>query len=96
MTDWMDKPVAQPEKPPLDARQIARLLKMMAAFQTDLQLFGQVALIRACINEGDREFALQMWDELSAEEQETVWIAPKFGGIFTTEERRIIKERDIG
>jgi len=40
---------------------------------------------------GFMEEAKEAWQELTEDEQTSLWVAPKFGGIFTTKEREIIQ-----
>lgn len=41
---------------------------------------------------GEIEEAREAYSDLTVEDQEAIWVAPTKGGIFTTEERKLIKE----
>jgi len=89
MADWMDSEV-EAETQTLTNGQVFALLRMTAAMR-DLTMTASVFQIKSGIAQGDMLLACESWDELSEDEQTALWVAPKFGGIFTTEERKIIK-----
>ena len=89
MADWMDDEVDIQEQK-LSNGQIFALLRMTEAMR-DLTMTASVFQIKSGISQGDMLLAAESWDELSEAEQTALWVAPKFGGIFTTEERKIIK-----
>jgi hypothetical protein len=89
MADWMDGEVDVPEQK-LSNGQIFALLRMTTTLQEN-NVMGTVVVIRDSIESGDLSYAQQLWGELSEPEQTALWVAPKFGGIFTTKERSIIK-----
>ena len=68
--------------------QIFRLMRHNEAVR---ELFKSIACIKEGIENERYDEAREAWGELTGAEQEAVYIAPKYGGIFTTEERRIIK-----
>lgn len=84
----MDSEVDVPEQTLTNA-QVFALLRMTTVLQ-DTAVCGTVATMKE-IMDRDQSFAKQIWCELSEDEQTALWVAPKFGGIFTTEERKIIK-----
>ena len=52
-----------------------------------------VRLIKAAVEgRGARDEAIEAWMELTREEKQALWIAPTKGGIFTTEERMLIRQ----
>ncbi len=69
--------------------QINRLIEHNATLR---DVYCSVFHIKGSIAEGDLEMAKEAWSELSEEEQNSLYVAPKFGGIFTTKERGIIKK----
>jgi len=54
--------------------------------------FFSIYEIKNAILENDLSRAAEAWLELSREDQNTLWVAPTKGGIFTTDERKTIKE----
>ena len=90
MADWMDDEVDIDEQK-LSNGQIFALLRMTEALR-DMAVLNTVYTIKTCLIDSlDHSFASQLWSELTEDEQTALWVAPKFGGIFTTEERKIIK-----
>ena len=89
MADWMDGEVDIKEQT-LTNGQIFALLRMNEALR-DYIVFQSVFSMKESFGEGDYEYAGHVWGELTESEQTALWVAPKFGGIFTTEERKIIK-----
>ncbi len=71
--------------------QIFALLRMTETLRDGEDVIGTVVAIKDSISQNDIGYADQLWSELSEDEQTALWVAPKFGGIFTTEERKIIK-----
>jgi len=89
MADWMDGEIDIQEQK-LSNGQIFALLRMTGVLSNTV-VIQSVGLIKEGITDRDFGIAHQIWGELSEEEQTALWVAPKFGGIFTTEERKIIK-----
>lgn len=87
MADWMDGEVDIPEQS-LTNGQVFALLRMTKVMRENIE---SVYMIKSSIELKDMMLAQQCWDELTEPEQTALWVAPKFGGIFTTEERKIIK-----
>lgn len=96
MADWMDGEVDIPEQTLTNA-QVFALLRM-----TEMIRRPEIARTIGSIKDGldchlrtgkdsFLEFPAECWSELAEDEQTALWVAPKFGGIFTTEERKIIK-----
>jgi hypothetical protein len=88
MSEWGDE--VESTEPLLNLGQQGRVLKHNEALREGL--IYSVADIKSGIKEGDMVYAAQCWQELTEDEQTAIYIAPKFGGIFTTNERKIIKE----
>ena len=70
------------------AQQLLELRKTEVAYA--------VGLMKVCIenyftSSTSLAEAEECWAEMTEAEQTALWVAPKFGGIFTTEERKIIK-----
>jgi hypothetical protein len=51
----------------------------------------QVAEIKSALAEDLVDDALSLWSEFREHEQVALWIAPTYGGIFTTEERKRLR-----
>lgn len=88
--DWA-KDEVEDSKPVLTAKQIERLLSMTETLRKDYSAVLAVALIKEAIEKRDYMLVKQLWEELSEKEQEKLYIAPSFGGVFTTFERKVIK-----
>ena len=94
-SDWMDGEVENYEPSRMNAAQEWRLLNMTKLLREDMALIETVLEIkRAFLSQEDHEiqYAKGLWDELTEEEQVGLWVAPLYGGIFTTAERKMIKE----
>ena len=68
---------------------VVNLAELQAAIKDN---FFSIYEIKNAILEKDLYRSAEAWLELSREDQNTLWVAPTKGGIFTTEERKIIKE----
>ena len=90
MSDWMDGEVEDVPDVSLTNGQMFAVLRMTEAMR-DLTMLSSVFQIKNGIAQGDMLLANESWSELTETEQTALWVAPKFGGIFTTEERSIIK-----
>lgn len=66
------------------------LAKMGHAIRENLQ---SIIYIKDCIAADDLPGAAEAWFELSEEHQKDLWISTTAGGVFTTAERKIIKEQ---
>lgn len=53
---------------------------------------ASVNAVKLGIADGDLSTAAEAWFELDEDTQRALWLAPSKGGIFTTEERKIMKE----
>lgn len=67
---------------------VERLLKHNHALSRNIE---SVAYIKRNIVLGDLSSALEAWAELDEDDQIALWVAPSKGGIFTTEERKLIR-----
>lgn len=56
--------------------------------------YDSVHAVKAHILEGDLERAIEAWAELDEDTMRALWVAPTKGGIFTTEERAVMKSND--
>lgn len=75
----------------LDAKQEARLMRLTAALRDDPFLMAQVADLKIALKNGVESEAAENWWGLEEWEQSALWVAPLYGGIFTTEERKQIR-----
>ena len=87
VSEWSDE-VEEIPKISLDNAAVARLLKHNESLNDNLL---SVIYIKDCISMKSFEEAQDAWIELGEEHQTALYIAPSKGGIFTTEERKIIK-----
>lgn len=71
---------------------VEAVLEHMAAVR---ELFGSVSAIKMGILMGELGRASEAWFELSEQEKMILWRAPTKGGIFTTEERSIMKSPEF-
>ena len=81
--------------PPLTTDQVRRVLAMMEVLRQPGNI-SQMAEIKAAIDngeEGDLEMARALWDEFTQDEQQSLWVAPTYGGIFTTHERKVLRNQ---
>ncbi len=86
MSDWNGDVEEIPEIT-LDNAAVARLLKHNEYLR---KLLSSVLCIKDCIASKEFDLAREAWAELEEDEQTALYIAPSKGGIFTTEERKII------
>jgi hypothetical protein len=70
--------------------QVNRLLKMTECLRDRLNMY-QVHDIKFCIAMEKYDEAIALWSEFTEDEQIALWIAPTYGGIFTTAERKRLK-----
>ena len=92
--DWVGQELVEPDTTAraLNPSQEKRLLEQIKLLRDDLTNLMQVSEIKCAIAREDYDEAIAMWQDFTEEEQIALWVAPKFGGIFTTHERKIIKE----
>ena len=96
MADWMDGEVDIPDQT-LSNAQVFALLRMTEtlrrpeiAYAVGVMKFNLDCYIGPA-GSGNLSESKECWEELSEDEQTALWVAPSFGGIFTTEERKVIK-----
>lgn len=70
----------------------ARLLRHNARL-LDLSVLETIVTIRKAIKDGDNEYATQLWNELSIDEQIDLWVRESKGGIIPKQEQEILKPR---
>ena len=54
--------------------------------------FDEIVGIKEAIANENYDQVRPLWNDIDREDQKTLWVAPTKGGIFTTEERKVIKE----
>ena len=54
--------------------------------------WDSISFIKEQLKLGEIDAAKEAYSELSEDEQKAIWVAPSKGGIFTTEERKLLKE----
>lgn len=94
MSEW-DGEVA-PSEHKLNDKQVCRLLAMTKALRETAYLNDYVHQIKGLLADGNVEDARGLWSDLDESEQIALWVAPTFGGVFTTAEREALhydKER---
>ncbi len=70
---------------------IERMLEGAAAVR---ELIHSIAAIKASIETGELDSAVEAWQELTQPEQASLWVAPSKGGVFTTDERREMRSNE--
>ena len=87
---WVDQPVIN-EKLKLNEGQVEALLFMMEVLR-DPHNLKQVAEIKEnCEDEDFYGYARVLWEEFAEHEQHALWVAPSYGGVFTTHERKVLQ-----
>lgn len=90
MGEWFDGNIEE-DQHKLNNGQILALLRMTEALR-DNSVYASVYFIKEhMVLENGLSAASEAWQELTEAEQTALWIAPSYGGIFTTEERKVIK-----
>ena len=59
------------------------------------KLYNSIQAIKTGIEINDLVMAKEAWDELTDEEKEGIWKAPSKGGVFTTQERSVMKSTEF-
>ena len=75
----------------LNIKQEGYLLDMMEALRRTDVLSAEAAM-KGYIESNDMWDAKCEWEDLTQDEQNALWVAPSYGGVFTTEERKVIKD----
>ena len=86
---WVDQPVIN-EKLKLSEGQVEAVLKMMEVLREPDNLL-QLHEIKLAVLDARYEEARCYWDEFSEDEQHALWVAPSYGGVFTTHERKVLQ-----
>ncbi len=71
--------------------QVTRVMRLMHSLRTDPVLLDYVLQIKHAFADEVDEDALALWSQLSEQEMTILWVAPKYGGIFTTDERKRLR-----
>ena len=69
--------------------------RLIAHMDAVRELLPSVVEIKNGIASGDLESASEAWHELTEDEKRALWVAPTKGGIFTTQEREIMKSTEF-
>jgi len=87
------------------ADEVAEALKIQASkdaeksaalhMQAVREHFSTIEAIQNGIAMEDYATAAEAWFELSADEKKSLWVAPSKGGIFTTEERKVMQSKEF-
>jgi hypothetical protein len=70
--------------------QIIRLMRMTEVLRNRANI-SQMSEIKYALAVLELDDARALWCEFTEEEQIALWVAPTFGGIFTTEERKRLR-----
>ena len=70
-----------------------RLLKHNIALREN---FSSVWAVKESLKDDNLEDAIMYWYELPEHIQRDLWVSPRAGGIFTTDERRTMKSDEWG
>ncbi len=87
--DWVNQALEETGEHKLTPGQVSKLIRHNEVLRDNLE---SVTAIKEAINSEDSTYARQLWQELSEDEQIALYVAPTYGGIFTTSERKVIKE----
>jgi hypothetical protein len=74
--------------------QIIRLMRMTEVLRERANLH-QMYEIKYALAALELDDARALWCEFTEEEQVALWVAPTFGGIFTTEERKRLRPGEV-
>lgn len=66
-----------------------------AIAQTNEQHAETIKAIQRGIADGDLSTAHEAWSELTDDEKKSLWVAPSKGGVFSTEERKIMQSTEF-
>ena len=86
MSSW-DGPIVN-ESYNLNDAQIVKLLAMTECLREGFGVLETVLCIKQSEDEWD---ARGLWESLEEADQTALWIAPRYGGIFTTDERKALR-----
>ena len=88
MSEWDGEEAPSEHK--LNDKQGVRLLAMAKAIRETTYIADYINQIKECLRQDSVEEARALWSDLSEEEQIALWVAPSFGGVFTTAERKAL------
>jgi hypothetical protein len=91
MSSWDGNIINESHK--LNNTQVVRLLAMTELLRDRANL-NQVWEIKMAIIEDRDDDARALWSDFTEDEQTTLWVAPMYGGIFTTEERKRLRPQE--
>jgi len=77
-------------------KQIEALAEWNDYMQLVREHFETIAAIREGIVTGELDKAVEAWQELSDDDKKGLWRAPSKGGVFTTQEREVMKSDEWG
>lgn len=87
--DWSGE--VEDSKPALTDKQVRYLLEMTKAIREAPYIGSYISQIKEALGNGMIEDAQALWADLDQGEQTALWVAPSYGGVFTTEERELLK-----
>ena len=87
-SDWSGEVVNHSHN--LSAEQVVRLLAMTEVLR-DTKNLDTVLQIKDLIEADDYMAAQGYWSDFSEDEQRALWVAPLYGGVFTTDERKALR-----
>jgi hypothetical protein len=73
--------------------QVIRLLAMTEILRDRVNL-SQIYEIKYALAALELDDATALWSEFTEQEQIALWVAPTYGGIFTTEERKRLRPQE--
>jgi hypothetical protein len=88
--DWVDGAVVA-IKDVLDPSQMERLLAQSKLIREEYWILNTISMMKDSIFNDDPMAVREAWAELTEEQQQTIWLAQTYGGLFTTAERTYIK-----
>ena len=89
MSDW-DGEVENDSYKLTDA-QVVKLFTMCCHLRDNPADFIQLGEIKQALVDHKDEDALALWSDFTDEEKEILWVAPTYGGLFTTADRKRLK-----
>ena len=88
--DWSGD-VQAPASFRLKDREIERLFCMCCLLRDNIQIVEQVLEIKRAILSDDKTYARDLWGEMDDDEMIALNVAPTKGGIFTVNERKVLR-----
>lgn len=87
--DWTDTGIEDVKR--LTLQQERRLMNMVEVMREHPFVLEQIIAIKNACSRGDYMEAQNLWLDFSEEEQNALFVAPGYGGIFKTHERNAVK-----